>query len=265
MSDESIYVAASGALVQEARLEVLSNNLANINTIGFKEEKAVFSNYIPGEQSSLATSDPDLYSSSQPEALFPYAQSNMQVQCQGTQTSFEQGQLKQTGNALDFAINGKGFFCVEVSEGVINYTRKGTFRLDEEKLLVTQEGAIVLDKNGNKISLNEKNIFVDEKGNISSGGIQVGTLKVVDFDNLNSLQKQGDTLFEPIDSNVTEIETDEYQLMQGFTEQSNVNPIKIMTEMIEVHRAFEAYQKIIKSLDETVARSLNEIGSSSSY
>jgi flagellar basal-body rod protein FlgF len=260
MSEEAIYVAASGALVQEARLEVLSNNLANINTIGFKEDRAVFSNYLPGEQNGTTGSENDLLASAESETLLPYRLSNTQVKLDGTRTSFEQGQIRQTGNQLDFAISGNGFFCVETLEGDQRYTRKGNFTRNEEGSLVTQDGLTVLNKNGRAITLDGNNISVDAEGNISEDGVHRDTLNIVDFDDPYSLVKSGDTSFAPADATVRGRDAEDFQVVQSGIELSNVNPIKVMTEMIEVHRAFESYQKIIKSMDETVSGSLNEIG-----
>lgn len=260
MSEEAIYVAASGALVQEARLEVLSNNLANINTIGFKEDRAVFSNYLPEGKNGTSGSDIDLLASEGFETLYPYRLSNTQVKFEGTRTSFEQGQIRQTGNQLDFAISGNGFFCVETLEGEQRYTRKGNFTRNEEGTLVTQDGLIVLSKNGREITLDGNNISVDAEGNISVDGLDGDTFKIVAFDNPYSLVKYGDASFAPADPLVRGRDAEGFQVLQGDIELSNVNPIKVMTEMIEVHRAFESYQRIIKSMDETVSGSLNEIG-----
>ena len=190
----------------------------------------------------------------------PYRLSNTQVKFEGTRTSFEQGQIRQTGNQLDFAISGNGFFCVETVEGDQKYTRKGNFTRNDEGTLVTQDGLIVLSKNGNEITLEGNNISVDAEGNISVDGLHENTFKIVDFDNPYSLVKSGDTSFATADPTVRGREVEEFQLQQGAIELSNVNPVKVMTEMIEVHRAFESYQKIIKSMDETVSKSLTEIG-----
>ena len=260
MSDEAIYSAASGALVQEARLEVLSNNLANINTIGYKEDRSVFSNYMPGDQNRNTGTDPDLVDPEDPLTLFPYLDINSQVKFEGTKTSFEQGPLRQTENTLDFAIFGNGFFCVEDGDGNLKYSRKGNFSINEDGALITQGGLTVLGKNGGEITLTGKNISVDEDGNISSDGNQINTIKIIDFDKPYSLIKEAGTLFAPANETVKEIDAEDYQLRQGFTELSNVDPIKVMTEMIEVHRAFESYQRIMKTMDETVSGSLNEIG-----
>lgn len=262
MSDEAIYSAASGALVQEARLEVLTNNLANINTIGYKEDRAVFSNYIPGDQNRPTSTDPDSLDFEDPLTLFPYLESNSQVKFEGTKTSFEQGPLRKTENPLDFAIFGNGFFCVEDVDGNLKYSRKGNFSINEDGSLVTQDGLTVLGKNGGEITLTGSNISVDEAGNISSDGNQIDTIKIIDFDKPFPLIKEGGTLFAPANETVQEIDAEDYQVRQGFTELSNVDPIKVMTEMIEVHRAFESYQRVMRTMDETVSKSVNTIGRS---
>jgi len=261
MSDEAIYVAASGAVVQEMRLEVLSNNLANINTVGFKEDRAVFSSYFPGDQNRITETEPDSTISEDPETLFPYLLSNTQVKFEGTQTSFLQGPLRHTGNTLDFALDGKGFFCFKTTQDIVQYSRKGNFTLNQDGTLVTQDGFPVLNTKGDEIVITGRNISVDNKGEISVDGTQVDTLKVVGFDQPNSLVKVGDTSFILYDTAVSENESEGFKVKQGFVELSNVDPIRVMTEMIEVHRAFESYQKIMKSMDETVSKSINEVGS----
>ena len=260
MGDEAIYVAASGALVQEMRLEVLANNLANIETLGFKEDRSVFSNYISGYQNRITSPDPDLLDSEEPLTVFPYLPVNDHVKFEGTKINFSQGSIRQTGNSLDFALEGNGFFCVETPAGVEQYTRKGNFKLNGEGELVTQNGLTVLRNGGGNIKINGKNVTIDEKGTISVDGASVGTLKLVDFDPPYSLIKAGGSLFIPADSAITATEAAEVKVIQGSVELSNVDPIKVMTEMIEVHRAFESYQKIIRSMDEVVSESINEVG-----
>ncbi len=260
MSDDAIYVAASGALVQEMRLQVLSNNLANIETIGFKEDMSVFSNYISGDQNRITGTDPDSLTQDEPETLFPYLPINTQVKFGGTKINFSQGKMRKTDNRLDFAIEGSGFFCVETPEGIQQYTRKGNFKLNEEEKLVTQGGFSVLGKNGGAIEINGQDVIVDKEGNIWVDGANVDTIQIVDFNQPNSLSKTGGSFFIPADPSVTGIEAEGSKISQGFIELSNVNPIKVMTEMIEVHRAFESYQKVIRALDEVTSKAINEVG-----
>ncbi len=260
MGDQAIYVAASGAIVQRMRLEVLANNLANINTSGFKEDKSVFTNYMRKTKDQITQNSTEYQSAGESERLFPYQSCNVQVKFDGTRTDFSPGPVSHTGNTLDFAIDGNGFFCIESPQGEKQYTRKGNFTLNEEGTLVTQDGMLVLSEKDGDITIMGTSITVDEKGNIFVDGNQVDTVKVIDFDRPYSLKKVGDTQFAPVNSDVIEKETDNYKVMQEFVELSNVDPIKVMTEMIEVHRAFESYQKIMKSMDEIVAKSINEVG-----
>jgi flagellar basal-body rod protein FlgF len=270
MSDEAIYVAASGALVQKMRLEILSNNLANINTTGFKEDRAVFSNYLSSEQNGIIDSNPDEISGIALEVFGSDDQSNIQVKFDGTRTDFSQGQLRATGSPLDLALEGKGFFCIQSKDGIEQYTRKGDFKLGDDGKLVTQEGLAVLGRNGGTIQINPNQpntvsggqpiISVDENGVVSSGGTEIDSLKIVNFEDPSFLTKIGDSLFSPSESGKTGTEVDGTKIRQGFVEQSNVDPIKVMTELIEVQRAFESYQKILRSMDELLGRSVNEVG-----
>ena len=260
---EAIYVAASGALVQEMRLEMLSNNLANIDTIGFKEDRAIFSNYIAGDQNRNISTDPELLTSDEPKSVFPYLLSNTQVKFEGTKINFSQGSIRQTGNHLDFALEGDGFFCIETPQGIQQYTRKGNFRLNEDGKLVTQDGLLVLGDRGSSIEINGRNVTVDDDGNISVDGNNIDRLKVADFKKPYSLLKAGDASFICADPAMTETEAKGARVRQGFVELSNVDPIKVITEMIEVNRAYESYQKIMRSMDEIVSKSINEVGSTS--
>jgi flagellar basal-body rod protein FlgF len=255
---ETMNVAASGALVQQMRLEILTNNLANINTIGFKEDMAIFRAYIPGSQEPIEGitemgSIPVSW-----ETFNPGLPSNYHVEFEGTKTSFSPGQLKHTGNELDLGLDGNGFFCVKTPEGV-QYTRKGNFSLNKDGVLATQDGLPVLG-NAGEIKIDGRNIAIDIQGNISVDGKQVDTLKIVDFANPYALEKVGDTLFAPMGTEVSEETADGVKVSQGFLELSNVDPVKVMTEMIEVLRAYESYQKIIRYVDETTSKAINEVG-----
>jgi len=260
MSDEAIYAAASGAMVQKMRLEILSNNLANIETVGFKEDRAFFSSYIQGVTNGNETLSNLVNGSEETETSSPYILSNTQVKFEGTKTDFSQGPIRETGNKLDFALEGKGFFCIETSQGIQQYTRKGNFRLNEERELVTQDGSAVLGEQGGHIEINGNDITVDEEGNLTVDGITVDAIKVVDFIQPYPLIKKGDSSFIIVDPAAIETEADEVKIRQGAVELSNVDPIKVMTEMIEVHRAFESYQKIMRTMDEVISQSINEVG-----
>lgn len=249
----AIYMAASGALAYEKRLEIISNNLANVNTVGFKMDQGHF-RFIDQVDSAKQSSQP----LNDSQARLFWMQFNMY-------TDHSSGNLKNTGNDLDLAILGKGFFCIQTPDGV-QYTRKGDFTLNSQGVLATHEGWPVLGNGGN-ISIQShanpyqhKKFAVDEEGNISVDGQQIDSLRIVDFPQPYRLEKVGSTLFKPVSPEIEAINAEEAKVSQGFVELSNVDAVKMMTEMIEVLRGYESYQKVIRSVDEANARAINEVG-----
>ncbi len=245
----AIYMAASGAITQQMRLEVLSNNLANVNTVGFKEDRAIFK--IPETPESNKNSKQGLSEDKKKITL-------SSLQQFGTLTDFSQGKLKITSNPMDLALEGKGFFCIQTPGGV-QYTRNGNFTLNSSGNLVTEEGYAVLSDSG-EITINSDNFTVDLEGKISVDGNDIATLKIVDFPSPYNLKKAGNTSFIPANSDIKEIKAEGIKVNQGANEMSNISAIKLMTEMIEVQRAFESYQKVIQSIDTVTSQAVNEVG-----
>ena len=246
--DQELYEVASKALVQEMRLEVLANNMANINTVGFKEDRIFqISDSLAPLDSQTATVTLDGTVEIAPATL-PVA----------TFTNFSPGTLKPTGNALDFALEGNGFFCIETASGT-QYTRKGNFGLDPDGVLVTQDGLPVLGMGG-QITIEGSEVTVDRQGDIYVDGNRVDTLKVVDFPQPYPLVKTVDTLFAPDGSAVPETVAENPGVAQGFVEMANLDVVKMMTEMIEVLRGYEAYQKVIQSINDINATTIKEVG-----
>lgn len=254
----AIYTATSGALAYQMRLEVLSNNLSNINTVGFKQDRTVFRAYLPGSQNPITETLQTPPTSEAPGTLAPYQTSNSLVAFEGTRTDFSPGQLRHTGNALDLAIDGNGFFCIQTQEGV-QYTRKGNFTINQEGVLITQNGFPVLGEGG-EIKIDGQDYIVDEEGNISVDGIQIDTFKIVNFTDPQNVKKVGNTLFASAGSSFTEEKAEQFKVSQGFIELSNVDAIKVMTEMIEVLRGFESYKKVIQSIDEVTSKAIDKVG-----
>ncbi|MBI5590585.1 MAG: flagellar basal-body rod protein FlgF [Deltaproteobacteria bacterium] len=238
----------SGTMGQEMRLEVLSNNMANANTVGFKEDR-VFR--IPKTPSSVWNN----VSGARSKDLSINNLSSLPV---GSFTNFEQGQLKETGNALDVALDGEGFFSVQTPQG-LQYTRKGNFVLNSNGTLVTQDGYPVQGKGGGEIRITGQKVVVASNGDIMVDGVKADTLKIVDFANKKGLLKIGNSLYSSQDPQDTGVSADNTLVQQGFIEASNVDPIKMMTEMIDVVRGYESYQKVLQSMNETNTRT-NEIG-----
>lgn len=245
----AIYMSAAGAMAYEKRMQVISNNLANINTSGFKKDKGHFQ--IIDSPDSIKE-DLDKNSISKEKQQPP-----LWLQFE-TKTDFSAGSLKHTGNPLDLALEGDGFFCIKTEQGT-QYTRNGNFSLDQDGMMVTMDGLPVLGEGG-PINIEGNTFTVDVKGNISVDGSQVDTIKIIGFQNPDALEKTGNSLFEIADKNAVETKAENTGVSQGFIELSNVNAIRMMTEMIEVLRGYESYQKAIKTADEANAKAINDVG-----
>lgn len=229
------------AVLQELRMNVLSNNLANINTSGFKEDAVAFR--IPSQGFAG--------SSNEKWIMDPY-------QTAATRIHMAPGQLRETGNPLDLSIHGNGFFCINTASGE-EYTRNGSFTVDGQGRLVTPEGFPVLGRQGQEIRLEAGFVHVDDAGNITVDGVPSGRLRIVQPDDPGLLRKSADTRFSlPEDAVLVEMENP--VVKQGFLESSNVNSIRAMTDMIEVLRGYETYHKIIHVLNEANQKSINEVG-----
>jgi flagellar basal-body rod protein FlgG len=257
MSGE-IYMAAAAALAYEKRLEVIANNLANVNTAGFKRDDVAFQAYLSSAGgAALAVTPP--YPGPQAGASFwvSYA----------SRTDFSPGPLQQTGSRLDLALNGSGFFSVESPDGVV-YTRRGNFTLSPEGVLVTQEGWPVQGTSG-ELRLEAGNagpggmaVSVGEDGTVRVNGRDVGRLRIDEVSDPGTLTKIGNGYFMPGNDSAAAA-PENVRVAQGFLEMSNVEAVRAMTEMIEILRGYESYQRVIRSIDEANAKSINEVGRTS--
>jgi len=258
---ESLYIASSAGMKQQRKLDVLANNLANASSPGFKRDNLVFEELLPPfrldnnfETAKNQVLEPPLANST---AAY--------VTVSGTATDFKQGPLTTSGNRLDLALEGDGFFAVQTENG-IRYTRKGNFRLDDHYRMITSSGYIVMSTKNDVLTLpaSAEDITVDPAGQISvylnGQNLPVGQMKVVHFEDPNLLEKEGNSLFRNKDPNAKELPALETQIRRGFVENSNVNIVEEMTQMITTHRAFEAYQRIIQTVDTANDQSINSIG-----
>ena len=258
---EGLIIAASGGVKQQVKMDVLANNMANLNNAGFKSDGLVFREIFPpfNEGSSADASK---------NALLPPNDSNENVSYVAVDTLYtdhSQGIFHKTDNPLDLALEGDGFFEIETPQG-IRYTRNGNFRLDTGKNLVTQDGNFLLDKNKQKIKIEDNSGKIDfgPDGTISVGngfGNQpAGTLSLVKFEDTSGIAKEGNGLYKIMDNKIKPIAADNIKVAQGVLERSNVNSIEEMTNMITAIRAFEAYQKVIQTIDEADDQAVNSIG-----
>jgi len=239
---QAMYAASAGALGTQQRLDVLANNLANINTTGFKQDKLIFS--VPVEKEGSSSTD--------------YLEATPPPIPSGSRTDFSQGVLRHTNNAMDLGLDGDGFFCIQTPEGT-HYTRNGSFSINGDGILTTREGFPVMG-NGGEIAINGNDVHVDEGGTVSVDGSEVDTLKVVTVSQPGSLKKMGNTLFALNGSEVAKEKAEGFKVMQGYVETSNVNGTRVMTEMIDISRSYESYQKVIQFLDDATKKSVNEVG-----
>lgn len=242
--NSGLYAALSGNLAAMRRLDVISNNLANANTAGFKGDRLQFESVLASskkqaQQPQGTLSDSPVFSN---EQFF---------------TDYSQGPMLQTGNTLDVALEGDGFFVVTTPQGRA-YTRQGNFHLDSGGRLVTSEGYQV--QGGGPIVINGGQVDIDSKGAILVDGTPVGTLEVVDFQKPYNLQKQGEGLFVPANPQDTPTAVTTTTVLQGALEGSNVNVVAEMVRLIETTRYFESCQKVVRSYDDITGKAANDLG-----
>ncbi len=243
---KGIYTSAVGMMPNKLKIDVIANNLANIATTGFRKDN-IFVRILDN-----AVLDINKNGGNELSGLLITEY-----------TSFDQGNLKQTGNPLDLAINGKGFFAVQTPEG-LRYTRNGNFTLTSDGKIVNSNGHILLGSDG-EIRLPDISktgnveIRIAKDGEIYNGDKLIGRVKVVWFDDLTRLKKVSSVYF-VADENAGEIElTDGFEIYQGFLEESNVNAVEELVRMIEANRIYESCYKAVQHQDETLSKA-NEVG-----
>jgi flagellar basal-body rod protein FlgF len=240
-----IYQAAAGAILQQIRLDMLSNNLANLNTVGFKAEKPIFRVLDTQEAGQHKTAV---------AGLSPLAPPMEQI------IDYSSGPLQLTGNQLDTAIVGRGFFEVLTDSGT-QYTRSGSFTINNDGLLSSADGWPVAGQGGT-IAIQGGRVEIGASGEVTVDGNVVDTLRVVDFARPYGLSKIGNARFVPNRTDLFAEAAENYSISQGYVEVSNVDAIRTMTELIETTRAFESYQRVIRNADETLGKTVNEVGRS---
>ena len=227
-------LAALGALRQERRYSIIANNMANSQTVGFKKDVMVFRKVVDQATDRVKTQDMGRVI-----------------------TSFQQGDLQKTGNALDLAIDGEGFFKVQTPNG-IRYTRAGSFSLSPEKILVNENGFPVMGRSG-EITINGKDIVIDRDGSVTVNGGIVDQISVVRLPEPNLLKKEGQTMMK-LGEPQREMAADPSEVVQGALESSNTNVVEEMMKMLDALRTYETCVKLIQSNDELNNKIVNEVG-----
>ena len=255
---KGLYTAYTGMINEQHRMDVLTNNLANADTNGFKKEGATSQSF----DSVLAYKLKDI-SDGDRRLAKRIGMNNPGVKIGEGYTDFSQGPMKATENPFDLALTDKGFFAVEFTnkagETSVKYTRDGNFTLTQEGRLVTQDGDPVLDVNGQPIEIDPlQKAEINVAGQIIQDGRVVATIQVTDFEDYNYLERYGENYFQPIDG-AAETEAPA-QIYSGYLETSNISVVTEMVNMITVSRAYESNQKVITTFDSTLDIAANQLG-----
>ncbi len=251
-----LYTAYTGMANEQKRLDIIANNLANSATVGYKEENVTNQSF-DDMLTIKIRDDSEAYNDR------PIGSMSLGVKLGEAYTSFTQGSLRQTNNTYDIALEGKGFFTLSVTDRAgnesIKYTRNGSFTMTKDGHIVDADGNHLLGEGGEiMVPANAAEVRIDETGAVYADGAYVDSLLITDFENYDYLIKTGDTMYQPVDG-ATQIPAGA-SVRQGFTEQSNVNVVAEMVEMITITRAYEANQKVIQSVDRTLDLAANSVG-----
>ena len=244
---KGLYTAYTGMINEQNRMDVLTNNLANSDTNGFKKEGATSQAF----DSLLALKIKDRSEIS-----------NLGVKVGENYTDYSQGAFKVTDRTYDVALSGEGFFNIEYTnkagETSTMYTRDGAFVVNTQGYLVNKDGDYVLGQNG-RIRLDPtKDVAIDTQGNISQDGARVAQIKLTDFEDYNYIEHFGENYYRPVEGATEKAAT--ATTNQGFIETSNVQVVQEMVEMISVSRQYESNQRLITTIDGTLQIVSNQLG-----
>lgn len=255
-----LYAAWTGMVNEQKRLDVISNNMANSNTIGYKKQNVTSQSF--DDELTVRINDNNRDTTSK----YPIGYMNLGVRIGETYHDFSQGSLRETCNTYDLALGGDGFFTIQTTnkqgETTIKYTRDGSFTVNTEGYLVTKDGDYVLDTNGERIQIpgaqTAKTVVFDQSGNVFVDDQQVATLGIASFENPQALLLYGENLYDATDA--AGLQPSTATVHQGYLEMSNTNVIEEMVDMITITRAYEAGQKMVQTVDTTLQKAVNEIG-----
>ncbi|KIL43284.1 flagellar hook-basal body protein [Jeotgalibacillus campisalis] len=274
---KGFYTVATGMIAQQRKTEMLTNNMSNVNTPGFKADQSSMRAFPDMLLSSLGeskrSSENGLTRSNSPVV----GALNTGVYMQETMPHFTQGDVRETGLSTDAALvqgnmplneetgrSGAIFFTLENEDGSDRLTRNGNFTLDGQGFLTSSEGYYVLDEAGNRIELENDRFTIQENGVLNADGQDVARIGVSYSDDPMSLIKEGNGLLRAPDGTVLENAYNQqdlsFSVSQGALERSNVDSARTMTDMMTSYRAFEANQKVLQAYDRSMEKTVNEVG-----
>jgi len=236
---KGIYSAASGMIPRITKQETIANNLANVNTAGYKRE-SVFLRQLSRLQARLTKTESE-WQTPMLDKIY---------------NDFSQGSVEYTGQQYDFAIDGDGFFVVETPQGEA-FTRNGNFHIDAAGRLVNADGLAVLSDNG-PIEPHERELHIMPDGSITLDEDEFGKLRIAHFEKPFQLERIAGGLFQALPQ-ATQVESSFSYVRQGYLERANVDIIREMVDMIASYRNYESDQKAIQILDETLSKTVNEV------
>ena len=254
---KGLYTAYTGMLNEQNRMDVLSNNMANVTTVGYKKEGTTSQSFDKILDLKIKDSTVD-YNLATREGY-----TSRGVKIGENYTDWSQGGFRITGNTYDIAIGGDGFFAVEFTnkagETSTKYTRAGEFQLDNQGNIVTHEGDYLLDTQGRHIKVDPlKDTTIDRQGRVIQDGRTLATIQLTDFEDYDYLEKYGETYYQPLEGAKMKAGTGE--MYSGYLEASNVSTVQEMVNLITISRQYESNQKIIQTIDNTLETAVTRIG-----
>lgn len=252
--NRGIYPILSGAIAHERRMQVFANNMANVNTPGFKQDEQAFKSILPKVQVGMpAIAHPNAFANQMLVKPFGPAE-RVYVAPYALKTTYDAGRIRLTGNPLDVAIDGRGFFEVKTPQGT-RFTRNGMLSLDNQRRLVTNLGYPVMGTTG-EIKIPVGKMEITPQGEVKVDGNTVGKIKVVDFPDDQMPEKYTEGLFASDKGQVAKNPS----IQVGHVEESNVNSVGEMVKMIQGMRGYESAQKLIQTLDRMAEVAIQDVG-----
>ncbi|MBE5875053.1 MAG: flagellar hook-basal body protein [Lachnospiraceae bacterium] len=254
---KGLYTAYTGLVNEQNRMDIMTNNLANASTVGYKKEGSTSQSFddiltVKIKDASVGVTNVQRTGINNPG-----------VKIGENYTDYTQGSFRNTGNTYDLALAGEGFFGIEFTnkagETSTRYTRAGQFTLNKEGYLVTQDGDYVMDSQNRRIQLDTlKDATIDKMGNITQNDVVVAQIGVFDFEDYNYLEKYAETYYIPLEG--AKFKETDAEINSGYLEMSNVSTVMEMVNLISITRAYESNQKVMQTMDSSLEIAVTQLG-----